>query len=289
MKNNFNFITSPITVSNHLLKYFLGLGFLFFSLNIATAQKVNLVQKAPKKPNTKEFVISYGITVDGVKKKGLEQTYNGGLKTVFVKNDLVRIRLVSLMRMQSLYFNNKKWIKTNVASMVKESGKDKSILSFTTKEWQQFNSKNDSIHCDIYVDDTLTILDKLCNKAILTFKDSTKLTVYYLPGAKSKTLTAAEPIFNTVPGLVMKYNYEIKNKSVTYTAVDFKFAPLSNTIFITPKVGYIKLKFNATGNNTAVSEDEDEDIEGAGDEDDNTIPTKTPAPVPAPTKSGSGK
>ena len=286
MKNNINFLTTPIEFSNNALKYFLAVFLLFFTLNIACAQKVNVVQNAPKKPNAKEFVLSYGITVDGVKKKGLEQTYNGGLKTIFVKNDLVRIRLVSLMRMQSLYFNNKKWIKTNVASMVKESGKDKSILSFTTKEWQQFNSKNDSIRCDIYVDDTLTILDKLCNKAILTFKDSTKLTVYYLPGAKSKTLAAAEPIFSTVPGLVMKYYYAIKNKSVTYTAVDFKFAPLSNTIFITPKVGYNKLKFNATGSNIAVSEEEDEDIEGAGDEDDNTTPTTTPAATPA--KSGSG-
>ena len=285
MKNNINLLKSSFKANNLSLKYFLALISIFFILNNATAQKVSLAQKAPKKPSAKEFVISYGITVEGAKKKALHQTYNGGLKTVFVKNDLVRIRLVSLMRMQSLYFNNKKWIKTNVASMVKESGKNKTILSLSTKQWKQFNSRNDSVKCDIFKEDTLTILNKLCNKAILTFKDSTKLTVYYLPGAKSNTLANAEPIFSSVPGLVMKYVYEIKSKSVTYTAVDFKIAPISNTVFLTPKKGYKKLKYAPNGASSEVTEEEDDDIEGEGDEDDNTTPATKPAETTTP-KSG---
>lgn len=261
--------------------------FFAFYFNLATGQKVRVAQKTPKKPSTKEFVISYAIAVNGANKKALQQTYNGGLKTVFVKNDLVRIRLVSLMRMQSIYFNNKNWVKNNIASVVKESGKYKSILSLTAKQWQEFNKRNDSVRCDIFATDTLTILNKLCTKAVLTFRDSTKLTVYYLPNAKSNIMAAAEPIFNSVPGLVMKYIYEIKKKSVTYTAVDFRIEPISNTVFLTPKIGYEKLKYNPVASNADVSEDADDDIEGSGDEDDNVTPAK--APAVAPPKGGGGK
>lgn len=283
IKKNINFFKQQLKL-NCSSKYFFALTILLLSVKFVVAQKP-VANQLYKKANPKEFVISYGITVEGAKKKAFQQTYNGGLKTVFVKNDLVRIRLVSLMRMQSIYFNNKKWVKTNIASLVKESGSYKSILSFNTKQWKQFNSRNDSVRCDIFKEDTLTILNKLCNKAILTFKDSTKLTVYYLPNAKSNTLANAEPIFSTIPGLVMKYIYENKSKSITYTAVDFKIAPISNTVFVTPKKGYQRVKYNPNGVVIEVSEDEDDDIEGEGDEDDNTKPSIKPTETTTP-KSG---
>jgi hypothetical protein len=268
-------ISKPTTkVGTSFLKYVIAFTILLFSLQNSFAQNLSVALPA-KNANPKEFVISYAIKVEGAKKKALQQTYNGGLKTIFVKNNLVCIRLVSLMRMQSLYFNNEKWVKSNKASLVQESGKQKSILSLDKKQWLQYNSKNDSVRCDVYVDDTLTILNKLCNKAILTFKDSTNLIVYYLPGAKSNTLAAAEPIFATVPGLVMKYIYEVKNKSVSYTAVDIKFEKISNTVFLTPKTGLKKIKYNPNSLKSEVTEDEDDSIEETGDEDD-TPPATTP-------------
>jgi hypothetical protein len=280
-KNNIILLNTTRKVSCIFIKCFCILIVFIFSKN-TTAQKVNIGLPA-KNASTKEFVISYAISVEGAKKKALQQTYNGGLKTIFVKNNLVRVRLVSLMRMQSLYFNNEKWVKSNKASLVQESGKRKTILSLNTKEWKQYNSRNDSAHCDIYAEDTITILNKLCNKAILTFKDSTKLIVYYLPGAKSNTLVAAEPIFSTIPGLVMKYIYEVKNKSVTYTAVDLRFEKISNTVFLTPKKGFKKVKYDPNGLATEVTEDEDDSIEDTGDEDDTpstTTPIKTPEAAP---------
>jgi hypothetical protein len=285
--NNIILLKTKLKISCIRLKYTF-ISFLFFFLtNITIAQKVNVGLPA-KKASSKEFVISYAIKVEGAKKKALQQTYNGGLKTVFVKNNLVRIRLVSLMRMQSLYFNNEKWVKSNKANLVQESGKQKSILSLNTKEWKQYNSKNDSVRCTIYAEDTITILDKLCNKAILTFKDSTTLTVYYFPEAKSNILAAAEPIFAKVPGLVLKYVYEIKNKSVMYTAVDMKFEKISNTVFLTPKTGYKKVKYNPNGITSEVTEEADDAIEDTGDEDDDATPAtpKTTTPAIANPKSG---
>jgi hypothetical protein len=289
-KYNNALIKSSFKVSNTFTKYFFVFILLFCFTKYTSAQKLGN-KLTTKNTNPKEFVISYAIKVEGAKKKALQQTYNGGLKTIFVKNNLVRVRLVSLMRMQSLYFNNEKWVKYNKASIVQESGKQKTILNLDAKQWKLFNSKNDSARCDIYVDDTLTILNKLCNKALLTFKDSTNITVYYLPGAKSNTLTASEPIFNTVPGLVMKYIYEVKNKSVSYTAVDLRFEKISNTVFLTPKTGYKKIKYNPYGPLSDVTEDEDDSIEDTGDEDEDAAPVTTPIKTAetASTKGSGGK
>lgn len=284
-KNNIKYCITALKVDSTILKFIFIFSISFFFINLSFAQKINVALPA-KKASTKEFVISYAIKVDGAKKKALQQTYNGGLKTVFVKNNLVRIRLVSLMRMQSLYFNNEKWVKSNKASLVQESGKQKSILSLNTTQWKQYNSKNDSARCTIYAEDTVTILNKLCNKAILTFKDSTNLIVYYFPEAKSNILAAAEPIFSKVPGLVLKYIYEVKNKSVTYTAVDLRFEKISNTVFITPKTGLKKLKYNPNSSSSEVTEEEDDSIEDTGDEDDTVPATPKTTPVIENPKSG---
>ncbi len=244
------------------------------------------------KINTKEFVISYAIVIKGDKGDGIAQTYNGGLKTAFVKNDLVRLRLVSLMRVQSIYFNNKKGLTTKVASVVKESGKEKALMILNAKEWKKYNKKNDSIRCEIFKDDTLRILDHLCNKAILTLKDSSKLTVYYLPDSKNKTLAAAEPLFASVPGLVMKYIFEKDAKSIEYTATTLKFAPIAATVFVKPSKGYIVQKYNPGGAsvNTGELNAEDEDDNGTEEEETEmetpaaavgTTPTTAPPAAPA--------
>ncbi len=252
---------------------------ILFSINT----EAQLSKKAVPSPkfNTKEFVISYAIVVNGDKPDRISQTYNGGLKTAFVKNDLVRLRLVSLMRVQSIYFNNKKGLKTKLAAVVKESGKERAKMYLNDKEWKLYNKKNDSARVTIYKEDTLRILDQLCSKAIITTKDSSTLTVYYLPTIKSKQLMAAEPLFALVPGLVMKYIYAKDGKSIEYTAVSIKSAPILSTVFAIPTKGYINQKYNpsgATTNSTDLNEEDDDD----GTEEEETemvVPPAATAPV----------
>jgi hypothetical protein len=208
----------------------------------ATAQSTKKVLKEVK-PNAKEFVISYAIVVKGDKVNDIAETYNGGIKTAFVKNDIVRLRLVSLMRMQSIFYNNKKGLKQKNAAIVKESGKDRVKMYLNTKEWKKFNSKYDSTKCEIFKEDTIRILDKLCTKAIITTKDSTTLTAYFLPNLKSKALAAAEPLFASVPGLVMKYVYVKNEKSIEYTATSIKFAPIATSVFSIPSKDLLNVKY----------------------------------------------
>jgi hypothetical protein len=250
----------------------------------SSAQPVKKIN-SPVKFNTKEFVISYAIVVNGDKPDRISQTYNGGLKTAFVKNDLVRLRLVSLMRVQSIYFNNKKGLKTKVAAVVKESGKERAKMYLNAKEWKQYNKKSDSARVAIYKDDTLRILDQLCTKAVITTKDSATLTVYYLPTIKSKQLMAAEPLFALIPGLVMKYVYVKDTKSIEYTAVSLKSAPILSTVFAIPTKDYINQKYNpggATINSTDLNEEDDDDGTEEEETEMLTPPPATTAPVKTP-------
>jgi hypothetical protein len=241
------------------------LSFSFF----ATAQSSKKVLKEAK-PNAKEFVISYAIVVKGDKVNDIAETYNGGLKTTFVKNDIVRLRLVSLMRMQSIFYNNKKGLKQKNAAIVKESGKDRVKMYLNTKEWKKFNSKYDGIRCEIFKEDTIRILDKLCTKAIITTKDSTTLTTYFLPNLKSKALAAAEPLFASVPGLVMKYVYVKDEKSIEYTATSIKFAPIATSVFSIPSKDLLTVKYTpgASGNVAANFNDDDAEDDDATEEEE---------------------
>jgi hypothetical protein len=263
---------------NNSLKKALLFAAIFFSQTIFAQSVVGNSIKATA--STKEFVISYSISINGAKKSSIQQTYNGSLKTIFVKNNLVRIRLVSLMRFQSLYFNNKPGVVKNIATLVKESGKDKSILSLSAAQWKQFNKRNDSMRCEIFNDDSLLVLDKVCKKAILTSTDSSKVTVYFWPNTKSNILANAEPIFKQVPGLVLRYIVEANKKSIDYTAVDMRFEKISDKVFTIPTKGFKKLKYNPNGTTTIVTADEDEE-EGTSTEEDDEMDA-APAIIAAP-------
>jgi hypothetical protein len=248
-----------------------------------TAQK-KIKPEKPFKPTAKEFVISYTISVKGVKADGIAETYNGGLKTAFVKNDMVRLRLVSLMRTQSIFYDNKKATSKKVATVVKESGKERASMVLNAKQWKVFNSKTDSSRCEIFKDDTIRILNFLCAKAIITTKDSSKLEVYFLPSAKNKILNAAEPLFAKIPGLVMQYSYTKADKTITYTATTLKSAPIVASTFTIPLKGYLQVKYNPGGATTATGDlDADDNEEGTEEEEMETTITppatkETPKP-----------
>jgi hypothetical protein len=256
--------------------------FFFISSTAINAQKLKRVIKEVK-PNSKEFVISYAIVIKGEKINDIAETYNGGQKTAFVKNDIVRLRLVSLMRMQSIFYNNKKGLTKKNATIVKESGKDRLKMYFNPREWKKFNSKYDGIRCDIYKEDTVRILDKLCIKAIITTKDSTILTTYFLPGLKSKALAAAEPLFAAVPGLVMKYAYTKGNKTIEYIATSLKFASIASSVFMIPSKDLVTMKYApGVAGNIAANLDEDgaDDDDATEEEETEMTPAGTPVGTP---------
>jgi hypothetical protein len=225
-----------------------------FSLNInAASAQIKLSPAADLRPPLREFIISYAIVIKGKKIDGIAESYNGGVKTAFVQNDKVRLRMVSLMRTQSIFFTNKKSITSKVATVVKESGKDKAKFYLSDKEWKIYNQKYDSNTCT-FSNDTLRILERLCTKAIITTKKGATLTVYYYPGAQNKALAAAEPVFSCIPGLVLKYIYTVGDKSIEYIATSVSRKPIAASVFNIPVKGYRLQKYRPGTKNVNVDD-----------------------------------
>jgi hypothetical protein len=270
----------------HILKAFNKKIFYCTLIFIAlTAQAISQPTKKtltpkPYKTGTKEFVISYAIVVSGDKLNGLAETYNGGLKTAFIKGDVARLRLVSLMRTQSVFFNNKKGQSKKIATIVKESGKYRTKMILDNKQWKKFNAKSDSVKCEIIKDDTIRILNFLCTKAIITNKDSAKLEVYFYPSTKNKTLAAAEPLFACIPGLVMKYSYTKEARKIEYVATNLKTGTIAPSSFIIPSKNYLVQKYKPSGVATLGNMEDEEDEEGTEEEEMETPATGTPSATP---------
>ena len=84
------------------------------------------------------LTITYNLLIDGNKKTGIEEVYNGGNRTIFINNKQVRVRLVSLMRIESLFFLIGADTSLNKIVVVKESGKDKykNVMCAARANWR---------------------------------------------------------------------------------------------------------------------------------------------------------
>ncbi|MBL7703233.1 MAG: hypothetical protein JNM14_13360 [Ferruginibacter sp.] len=191
------------------------------------------------------LTVLYDITISNHKKNaGIEETYNGGIKTIMVQNSKARVRLVSLMRIQSHYFfkNDSGLAKVLIT---KESGKKKYKYRLSAAGWKQYNVKYDSITCT-FLDDTKSIAGYNCKKAIVTVPGLDKeVIIYYSP-----ELTAPdkhiEPLFAKIPGLVLHYVTEGPNGSISFTAKKISFDPLDEGLFQEPVNGYAQKNYIAS-------------------------------------------
>ena len=206
-----------------------------------------------------DFSISYDINIVARKKKTIAETYNGAVKTVYVKNNMVKLRFVSLMRTQNIYFKNRSRDTANVAVVTKESGKQKYKFRLSKSSWRLYNFKYDSVQTTLF-EDSLIILNHICKKATLTLKGGQILTAYYLPETKNEAFMAAEPMFSSLPGIVLQYELHDGKKSIIYTATEISFLPLTEAIMKPPTRGYItkKLSPGKTKKDPLLEEEESE-------------------------------
>jgi GLPGLI family protein len=232
--------------------------FLLLFPNHAVAQDSLLITKKESTTN-KNLTISYSIELTSNEKdKGIGETYNGGIKTVFISHDKARVRLASLMRIQSVFILPQ----TNEAGMaaviVKESGKNKYKSYLSQQDWTKYNEKYDSSTCTL-TSDSVTILDYPCRKAIISLTDGRTITAYYTDSIRNSVLAIAEPAFKCVPGVVLKYEYAYKKGTIIYTAAGISTADLSEDVFRIPVKGYAVRKFSfaksaGTGDNNSLAD-----------------------------------
>jgi hypothetical protein len=180
-----------------------------------------------------DLTISYSIALISKKDNtGIGETYNGGIETIFAGGRQARLRLVSLMRIESVFIFLDKGQLRNV-TMIKESGTNKHSKVLTPGQWKLYNKKYDGSSCRLTAD-TAIILKHICKKAVITLKDGRQMTAWYTPSIQKPICSWLEPAFSSVPGLVLKYEYTYKKKTITYTATTISQNPIPADIFIVP-------------------------------------------------------
>lgn len=184
-------------------------------------------------------VISYDIKVQTNKKSAsIADLYDGGSKTIFLDGNKARVRLVSLMRIESIYLLPSKDSGIQIFR-VKESTLNPLKQTYDWANWKKFHAQYDSAVFTALTD-TLTIKGYLCNKGMLQLKNGKVLELWF-----TKQLPAipahVEPSFVLVPGLVLQYRYQDNNVAVTYTATSVNNAPLHQDIFNVEKAQRYKI------------------------------------------------
>lgn len=181
-----------------------------------------------------DLTVSWSIGISSGKggNMGMAETYNGGVETLFAGDKRARIRLVSLMRIQSIFMSAPD-DQTKRFTIVKESGKDKYTTSLTEEEWKAYNNKYEGAVCKL-MEDTSEVLHFKCKKAVVTLKNGREITAWYTTAIQAPAFSLLEPAFSGVPGLVLKYAYAYKRKTITYTATSISHAPIAGDVFKAP-------------------------------------------------------
>lgn len=181
------------------------------------------------------LTIVYDISIKKIKHStGIEETYNGGTKAVFINGQKARIRLVSLMRIESVFFDyDTSTLKR--ATVIKESGAKKYLFKLDAEGWKDYNSKYLEATCDSLSDST-TIAGYNCKKAIVNLPSGEKIDVYYTDRLKAEN-SFIEPAFSCIPGTVLQYQHSTNRGVITFTASQVSTDAIAKDIFIIPSKG----------------------------------------------------
>jgi GLPGLI family protein len=154
-----------------------------------------------------------------------------GSKVIYIKGKNIRVDFISNIYSQSIISGE-----TGGATILKTVGQSKYIANYSSEEWKKQNDIYSGIETSV-TSDTKKILDYACKKAVLTLKNGTDYTVYYVPWlVPSVNENPFE--FKDVPGLVLEYESSANNEKVTYTAIKIDFNPVPAAQFEIPKAGY---------------------------------------------------
>lgn len=210
------------------------------SLSMAQGPRATSSREQVPPKLSEDLTVTYSIELTRLRKRsvGIGEAYNGGTKTLFISNGLVRLRLVSLMRMQSIFLlppGNEE----HTAAIVKESGKNKNKVYLNAEQWKQYNARYLQAGCKL-TEDTVVISGYPCEKAVITLADGKTITAWFTKQIQRTEPAQVEPIFACIPGLVLKYTYEYKKGKITYTATSISKKQIDQDILKVPSKGYIE-------------------------------------------------
>lgn len=180
-----------------------------------------------------EATIYYDIVINtNNSTPGAADLLDGATNIIYLKGNASRADMISSLGTQSTIIDGK----TNAATILKEYGDQKFMISLTSADWKSYNKKYDGVTYTIE-DEFKKIAGYNCQKAIGKLTDGTTFTVFF-----TKDLVPVNNEFQYInknlPGLAMQYEASQGKAKVTYTVsnIDFGIVPLAK--FDLPKSGY---------------------------------------------------
>lgn len=162
------------------------------------------------------LLISYEVRVQSKNRnKSTAELYNGSSKLLAIRPDTIEVRLTSLLR------NEKVWILRKgsgyTGKILKDSSGSKRSYGITMEEWK--GSFQPWVQAKLEEGGAEEkIAGYNCRRAVLKGADNQVLVVYYTDRLHHKAYKIAEPMFSSVPGVVLKYEFRSRESVITYTA-----------------------------------------------------------------------
>ncbi len=176
------------------------------------------------------LTVSYALQLrTGRTNNGIGETYNGGQQTLFDDGSKARLRLATLMRIESIFLDHR----SHTFTIVPESAKAGATVNLDTLQWANYNKKYAGATCTLS-DDTTHILGYACRRADIRLHNGRHITAWYAPSISVAAQALLEPAFAQVPGLVLRYEYTLRRKSVRYEAAQLSRKPIDPAIFVIP-------------------------------------------------------
>lgn len=158
--------------------------------------------------------------------------FDGATNTIYIKGNLSRSELVSVFGTQSTILDGK----TGNATVLKEYGDKKFMISMTHDDWLEANKKYDSVTF-AYENEYKIIAGYNCQKATGTLKNGERFIVYFtnqlLPSNKDFQYSN-----RSLPGLALEYESNLGNNKVIFSASKISFDPVPASKFDLPKTGF---------------------------------------------------
>lgn len=205
-----------------MTKIFLSVLALFVMISVVFGQK-----------KLSEATVYYDIVINtNSSTPGAADLMDGATNIVYLKANSSRADMISSLGTQSTIIDGK----TNAATILKEYGDQKYMITLTPSDWKNYNKKYDGVTYTIE-NEFKKIAGYNCQKAIGKLSDGTTFTVYF-----TKDLVPVNNEFQYInknlPGLAMQYEAAQGKAKVTYTVsnIDFSIVPLAK--FDLPKSGY---------------------------------------------------
>jgi GLPGLI family protein len=211
----------------------------YILINIITLLFANVSSFAQK-------IISEGTIIYSIKIKNIDKAntiIDSATSTIYLKGPLSRTDMVNSLGNETTIYN----AKTGSAVILKQYSGQKLMITLTKENRDNKYNKYDGI---IFkpATETKNIKGYVCKQAIAQLKNGTTFSVYYTPDINVVN-KEYDPVFKTLPGLPIQYEFVKGNLSFSYTISSLDFNTISSVKFDIPKSGYRVMTYEESEQN----------------------------------------